>query len=152
MAAMVPSLVPREELQQALALESLARSAMVIVGPTISALLVVGAGAGWALAVDAATWLVAGILIGFVHLPRREAVADPAAGGEPEAASTIRELREGWTYVRTTTWLWVVVLGFGVLNAIHAGAWFTLGPALAKETIRVQGWGLVLSAEASACW
>jgi MFS family permease len=40
-----------------------------------------------------------------------------------------------------------VVAGFGVLNAIHAGAWFTLGPALAKETFGVRGWGLVLSAE-----
>ena len=42
----------------------------------------------------------------------------------------------------------MVVLGFGVLNAIHSGAWFTLGPARAKETIGEQGWGLVLSAEA----
>ena len=33
------------------------------------------------------------------------------------------------------------------MNAIHAGAWFTLGPALARETFGVRGWGLVLSAE-----
>ena len=37
--------------------------------------------------------------------------------------------------------------GFGVLNAIHAGAWFTLGPAVARDTIGVAGWGWVLSAE-----
>jgi MFS family permease len=43
--------------------------------------------------------------------------------------------------------LWVVVLGFGFLNAIHSGAWFTLGPAQAKATIGEQGWGYVLSAE-----
>jgi hypothetical protein len=30
---------------------------------------------------------------------------------------------------------------------IHTGAWFTLGPAVAKGTIGEQGWGLVLSAE-----
>lgn len=46
-----------------------------------------------------------------------------------------------------TTWLWVVVLAFGALNVIHAGAWFTLGPARADDTIGAQGWGLVLSAE-----
>ncbi len=34
-----------------------------------------------------------------------------------------------------------------MLNAIHAGAWFTLGPAVAKATIGEQGWGIVLSAE-----
>jgi MFS family permease len=48
---------------------------------------------------------------------------------------------------RGTTWLWVVVVGFGVMNAIHAGAWYTLGPALAKDTFGARGWGYVLSAE-----
>jgi hypothetical protein len=36
-----------------------------------------------------------------------------------------------------------------VLNAIHTGAWFTLGPAVADDTIGRQGWGYVLSAEAA---
>jgi len=40
-----------------------------------------------------------------------------------------------------------VVLAFGALNAIHMGGVYTLGPAVAKETIGEQGWGLVLSAE-----
>ena len=43
----------------------------------------------------------------------------------------------------------MVVAGFGVLNAIAAGAWLTLGPALAEETIGRQAWGWVLSAEAA---
>ena len=41
------------------------------------------------------------------------------------------------------------MLGFGFLNAIHTGAWFTLGPAQAKATIGEQGWGYVLSAESA---
>ncbi len=61
----------------------------------------------------------------------------------------VTELREGWTYFRSTTWLWVVVLAFGVLNAIHAGALLTLGPVLAKSSaIGEHGWGLIMSAEA----
>jgi MFS family permease len=140
MASMLPSVVAKEHLQPANALVSLARSAIVIIGPTLAALLVVSVGPGWALAVDATTWLVSGLLLGLVRLP---AVVRRSAGG-----STFTELREGWSYVRRTQWLWVVVLGFSVLNAIHAGAWFTLGPARAKETIGEQGWGLVLSAEA----
>ena len=78
-------------------------------------------------------------MLRLVRLPPR-----PARG---EPVSTVGELREGWTYFRSTTWLWVVVLGFGVLNGIHIGAWFTLGPAQAKATIGEQGWGYVLSAE-----
>ena len=140
MASMLPSVVAKEHLQPANALVSLARSGIVIIGPTLAALLVVSVGPGWALAVDATTWLVSGLLLGLVRLP---AVVRRSTG-----ASTFTELREGWSYVRRTQWLWVVVLGFSVLNAIHAGAWFTLGPARAKETIGEQGWGLVLSAEA----
>ena len=140
MASMLPSVVAEALQQPANALVSLARSAIVIIGPTLAALLVVSVGPGWALAVDATTWLVSGLLLGLVRLP---AVVRRSAGG-----STFTELREGWSYVRRTQWLWVVVLGFSVLNAIHAGAWFTLGPARAKETIGEQGWGLVLSAEA----
>lgn len=142
MAAIMPSLVPREQLQQANALVSLARSALVVLGPSVGALLVVTAGAGWALAVDAAAWLVAAVLLGFVRVPPR--VARPA---DEAAPGTFAELREGWSFVRSTTWLWVVVLAFGALNAVHAGAWTTLGPARAQDTIGAQGWGLVLSAE-----
>lgn len=140
MSSMLPSVVDREHLQPANALLSLARSGISILGPTVAALLVVGVGPGWALAVDAATWLVSGLLLGLIDVPR--------TGRSAAGTSTLAELREGWGYVRSTEWLWVVVLGFGLLNAIHAGAWFTLGPARAKDTIGEEGWGLVLSAEA----
>jgi len=140
MAGMVPGLVPRDQLQPANALLSLARGSLTVLGPSVGALLVVTVGSGWALAVDAATWLVAALLLLPVRLPAR-----PRSGGD----STLQELREGWTLFRTTTWLWVVVLAFGVLNAIHAGAWFTLGPAVADATVGKQGWGLVLSAESA---
>ena len=139
MASMVPQLVRRDQLQSANALLSLSRGGLTIIGPTIGALLVVTVGAGWALAVDALTWLVAAVLMMPMKIPPRVRTA--------ERTSTLHELREGWTLFRTTTWLWVVVLAFSALNMIHTGAWFTLGPAVAKGTIGEQGWGLVLSAE-----
>jgi MFS family permease len=139
MASMVPQLVRREQLQPANALLSMTRGGLTVLGPTIGALLVVTVGSGWALAFDALTWLVAAALLTAIKIPPR-----PAA---TERTSTWTELREGWSFFAGTTWLWAVVLGFAVLNAIHSGAWFTLGPALAKDTIGPQGWGLVLSAE-----
>ena len=138
MQGMIPQLVPRSQLQPANVLLSMARGGLAIVGPTVAAVLVVVVGPGWALAVDATTWLVAALLLLPVRLPRR--TTTPTAG-------VVHDLREGWQLFRTTTWLWVVVLGFGVLNAIHAGAWNTLGPAVAKETIGIRGWGYVVSAE-----
>lgn len=140
MASVLPQLVERSELQPANALVSLTRNGMMVVGPTIGALLVVTVGSGWALAVDAATWLLAALLLLPVAMPPKE-----PGGAAPD---TIGELREGWSFFWATPWLWIVVVGFGVLNAIHMGAWYTLGPAIADDTIGRQGWGFVLSAEA----
>jgi len=139
MASMVPQLVARNQLQSANALLSLSRGGLTVVGPTIGALLVVTVGPGWGLAANAATWLVSAIVLIPVKIPPRAA--------KEEETGTLRDLREGWTFFIGTTWLWVVVLTFGFLNAIHTGAWFTLGPAVAKDTIGEQGWGFVLSAE-----
>jgi MFS family permease len=140
LASIMPQLVPREQLQQANALMSLVRGGLTVIGPTVSALLVVSVGPGWALMADAATWIAAAVLLLGVHIPPPVAAAGAGAG-------TLAELRDGWDYFRRTTWLWVVVAAFGVLNAIQTGAISTLGPAVAKATIGEQGWGLVLSAE-----
>lgn len=139
MAGMVPQLVPRAELQPANALLSLTRNGLTVLGPTVGALLVVTAGAGWALAVNALTWALAALFLMPVRIPPRERASSD---------STVAELREGWSFFRRTTWLWVVVLGFGFLNMIHIGALMTLGPVVAEDTIGRQGWGFVLSAEA----
>jgi MFS family permease len=140
MASMVPQLVPRDQLQPANALLSLTRNSLTVLGPTIGALLVVTIGSGWALAVDAATWFVAALLLLPVRIPPRERKA---------STSTVAELREGWSFFWSTTWLWVVVVAFGILNMIHVGTMQTLGPAVAQDVEGVgrQGWGFVLSAE-----
>lgn len=140
MASMVQGLVPRSQLQPANTLLSLTRNSLTVIGPTLGALLVVTVGSGWAIAVDAATWLMAALLLTGVRIPARQEPAEPS--------STLTELREGWTFFRRTTWLWVVVVGFGVLNGIQSGAWFVLGPVVAQDTIGRQAWGYVLSAEA----
>ena len=137
--SITPRLVPPDLLQQANALQSLARGTFRVIGPSLAALLVVTVGPGWGLAVDAATWLAAAAILLLVRLPPRP----PRAA----ASSAFGDLRAGWSYVRGTTWLWVVVLAFTALNAVQAGAWFTLGPAQAKATIGAQAWGIVLSAQ-----
>ena len=142
MGGLMPQLVPHDELQKANALMSLVRGGLAVIGPSASALLVVTVGAGWALFVDALTWFAAAALLLGMRVPRR--VAE-----RPERPGTLAELREGWVYFRRTAWLWLVVLAFCGLNAIHSGAMSTLGPVIAKQTIGEQGWGVVLSAEAA---
>jgi MFS family permease len=142
LASVLPQLVPRDQLQSANVLTSMMRSVLTIVGPSVAGILVVTLGAGWALAIDGITYLASAALLLKVVLP--------APARRSEGTSTITELREGWTFFRQTTWLWVVVLAFCALCALHQGGFFTLGPVLAKGTaIGEQGWGLILSAEAA---
>jgi len=141
MASVMPQLVPRDQLQSANALVSLSRGGLAILGPSISALLVVTVGPGWALAVDALTWLLSAILLLKVRLPARQRSVDGPR------SSMVQELREGWAVFVGIRWLWIVVAAFALLNAIQTGALMTLGPALANHTIGASGWGLALSAE-----
>ncbi len=141
LASVMPQLVPREQLQQANVLMSMMRGALTVIGPSVAGILVVTVGPGWALVVDGVSYLGAALLLLPVHIPRRERGT--------ETPGMLAELREGWTVFRGTTWLWVVVASFAVLNAIHSGAITTLGPVLAKQSdIGERGWGLILSAEA----
>lgn len=138
MEGIFPQLVPRRLLQQANVLQSMMRSGLRIIAPTAAAWLVVSAGPGWALAVNALTWVAAAELLTRVQLPPRDRTATP---------SVLGDLREGWAVFTGHTWLWVVVLSFSFLNAVHAGAWSTLGPPHAKDTIGETGWGYLLSVE-----
>ncbi|MFC7596656.1 MFS transporter [Terrabacter sp. GCM10028922] len=144
MMGIVPLVVDRARLQQANALLSFSRSGLAIIGPAVAGLLVVGVGPGWALAVDALTYAVAIVCLTRVGLPR------PSDDTRSRRQSMVRELREGWSEFTRREWLWVVVLAFGLTNAIHAGVIGVLGPLVAKSTeaIGEAGWGLVLSAEA----
>jgi len=140
MASVMPQLVPRDQLQPANVLMSMQRGTLNVIGPTIGGVLVVTVGPGWALGVDGLTYLAAAALLLLVKIP--------APPPRAEDASMVAELREGWRYFRATTWLWVIVVAFGVLNALHS-AFNTLGPVMAVRTdIGEAGWGLILSAGA----
>lgn len=141
MQGLVPQLVPNRLLQQANALMSFAMQGTTVIGPALAGLIVAGPGAGWALAVDAMTYAIAVLALARVTIP-------PVARA---TTSMLHDLREGWSEFTSRQWLWVIVLAFGFLNAIHVGAWVVLGPFIATrhpDLLGERGWGLVLSAEA----
>lgn len=138
---LVPQLVPPRLLQQANALMSFAKNGTMVIGPALAGLVVAGPGPGWALAVDALAFLLAAGALTLIAVP-------PLAA---RSSSMVGDLREGWTEFTSRTWLWVIVAAFGVLNAVHAGAWLVLGPFVAQShpgALGERGWGIVLSAEA----
>lgn len=139
-AAVVPQTVPVAVRQQANALVRLGTNGVMILGAAVGGVLVATAGPGWGLAVDAASFLLAG---GFFAFVRVSDVRDRSAA----RPSTWADLRGGWTAFTAQTWVWVVVAAFGVINACITGGVQVLGPAVADHTIGRPAWGVVLAAE-----
>jgi len=139
--AFLPAVVAPRRLQEANALRSLAASAGRIAGPLLAGVLVATAGAGWALAVDAATYAVSAVLV----LGIRVAGA-PAGVGPAERATVLADLRAGWTAFRSRRWLWAIVAWAAVGNVV-LGAWRVLGPVVAEHDLGgVTAWSAIIAA------
>ena len=135
--AVLPEVVPAEDLQPANALRSTAVSASEIGGPVVAGVLVAAAGAGWAIAADALTFVVSAACLALLRLPARAA---------REPSSFVADLREGWVAFRSRRWLWSALAYFAVGNLMWA-AWSALGPVVADRDLGgADDWGLVLGA------
>jgi len=139
MEGMVPQLVPKALLKPANLLMQQVTSGVQVFGPALSGILVAAFGSGPGLAVDAASWAIAALMM----LPVRTRLTRAR-----HESGILHGLIEGWGYFRKTQWLWVIVAAFSLLNAISTGALNTLGPAIANQTIGSHGWGIVRSAQA----
>jgi len=123
----VPRTVPPAEVQQAQALSSLTLNLAELTGPAIATALVLGAGAGWAFLLDAATFVVSATLL--LHV--RTVATAPAA---EERGTVLGELKEGFREVSSRPWLWVTVIVFSLAVPVGYAPLFVLGPTIAEET------------------
>jgi hypothetical protein len=95
------------------------------------------AGAGWAVAVDAATFALSATFLVLLRLPKRL-----VARGD----SFVADLRGGWVAFRSRRWVWTVVVYFAASNVLWA-AWLALGPIVARDDLGgAAAWGTVLAA------
>ena len=134
---LLPAIVPPEKLQQANGIRATLLSAGEIGGPVLAGVLVAAVGAGWALAVDAATFAVSGLLLLGLRVPGRV---------ERAATGFMEDLREGWDTFSGTTWVWTFVLWAAVMN-LTFGAWNVLGPVVAEQELGgAAAWGAVNAA------
>ncbi len=155
---LLPQTVPEPEIQRASALTGLSENVAEFAGPALATALVLGLGAGWAFALDAATFLLSAAFLWRVR-PRRRALArapDEALVREPgEApergpsgwAGVWSELREGAREVRSRAWVWGTLASFCVALFTGLATWYVLGPAIAREQYGGVGvYGLVSAA------
>jgi Major Facilitator Superfamily len=135
----VPQTVPVSMLQQANATLRLALNGTNIAGAALGGILVAATSPGWAILVDAVSYGLAAAALGAMNLPR---------GLRLEGSSVLSELHEGWRDFWSRTWLWAIVVQFGVVNAVGSGALQILGPVVAKRHLGgAAAWGAVLTAE-----
>ncbi len=125
--AIVPEVVPREELLQANALrEMLEPLGIRFAGPALGGLLIALFGVGTAFLIDAITFLVSAAAV--VGIRRR-----PAPQGEHE--SMWRDLKEGFAYVRAHAWLWGTLLGAALFLLFTFGPFEVLLPYVIRNDL-----------------
>jgi MFS family permease len=122
---LVPQTVPEELIQPAKAATSTSETLAGALGPALATALVFGVGAGWTFAADAATFVISAAFL-IPMRPRRRGIV-------VVRETLLRELREGWSAVRSRRWVWTTIALFSVALMCDFGAWFTLGPTVAQD-------------------
>lgn len=132
-------LVGREDLRDAIALNSSGFNLARIVGPAIGAVVIAQAGIAWCFAVNALSYLTVLIGLSRVQLPPWHLPRMPK--------SPLQEIRDGLAYVtgdRTVRGILSLVTVFSILGIPY----IALMPVLARDQLRLGagGYGLLLTA------
>lgn len=136
---LIPQVSSPGRLQDANALRGLAGSTGQIIGPAAAGLIVAVGGAGWAIAIDAATYAVSAYCLARLRLP---------TGGVPSSQTFLSQLRAGWQEFRSRTWLWVIVLQFSLFHLVAYAPFMVLGAVVTRTSLGgATAWGLILTAQ-----
>jgi MFS family permease len=127
----LPQTVPEEDIQEANALRGLTLNLAEFAGPALATALVLGPGAGWAFAVDAATFLLSAAFL--LRVRPRERGFEAAAREDEESLSLWAQMREGAREVRARSWVWATLAAFCAALFFGLAPWFVLGPVVAHE-------------------
>lgn len=132
-------LVGRDDLRDAIALNSSGFNLARIFGPAMGAAIIAGFGIAWCFAVNAASYLTVLIGLALIRLPRREI---PAAADSPWEG-----MRAGIAFVRNEPRLRGLVEVISVMS-ILATPTLALMPVMARDQLALGagGYGLLLSA------
>ncbi|HEY7464488.1 MAG TPA: MFS transporter [Candidatus Limnocylindria bacterium] len=131
--AIVPDLLPDEELPQANALQGLVRPLMIrLVGPAIGGFVVATAGPGAAFVVDGSSFVLSAVAIGAIATrPSRSAVSHGVR-------QTLTEMAEGFAFVRRNPWCWATLLAAMFSLLVFIGPIQVLLPYLVKNRLGLE--------------
>ena len=125
--ALVPQLLPEDELAQANSLDQLIRPlALRLAGPALGGLLVGSVGTGWAFALDACSFAVS--------IATLTAMA-PVPAQSTGPAFVARDLGAGLRYVRSNPWIWATLVSAAVAYLLFMGPTEVLLPFVVKHKL-----------------
>ncbi|HEX4655299.1 MAG TPA: MFS transporter [Mycobacteriales bacterium] len=140
MTGVVPEMAPPGQLQQANSVLRLGLNFARLLGLAVGGALVAAIGAGWTLAIDAASFFASAVLIAGL------------GPGEPlpvGGTSLLSDLRTGGREFFSHQWLWVIVAQFSFLVAVSQASIGVLGPIVAKQHLGgAPAWSLIVAADA----
>ena len=136
--ALIPALVPQQQLPQAFALLNPSRELAVLTGPALSGLLIAASGPGLMYLVDAVTYAILIIDLALIR------VAD--LPGAPRDESVWRQIADGFVFVRRRRIVWMMMSLD--LSATLFSSYRVVLPALALHRLHIgaTGYGLLSSA------
>ena len=140
MSGVLPALVPDEHLQKTNSVNNLFSNGAIILGAAVGGIIVAGWGSTWALAIDALTFVIGGlVLFSFRHVSTR---------GEKTENSMFDDLIHGWKIFISFRWIVIGVFGFSFIILALAAGENVLGPLIALEEFNgAKSWSLVLTFE-----
>jgi MFS family permease len=153
--AIPPQLVPEDDLASANALNGLSQQAGSLIGPALGALFVALTSPAAAFALDGATFVFSAFCLLAMRMPHvvEQRVDSPtkANAGERSGAATglLGEIREGFAYLMSWSWLWVNTL-FGAVANIGLATLAVSLPLLVHKVYGEGVWllGAMVSADA----
>jgi len=139
LSGLVKELLSPAEIQQGNALNGLASSVGVAVGPALAGVIIAFSNPGVAIAVDGATYIASALLLLSIRIRWPRIHTDEGM---------MRLMKDGWAEFTSRTWLWVSIVGFSLINVFIFAPFLVLGPTLADAYLGgARSWGFIASAE-----
>lgn len=141
--AMLPALVAREELTQAVGLNTLQFMTGQLVGPVLATLVLTTGGYAWAFAINAATFLAPIAAMAYLYRRRLAGSFEYA-----ERAGSLRVRQGSTSYVRSQPWVFFVLIAIVMTSAVTEVI-RTTAPVLVTERLGAPSSeaGLIIAAQ-----
>lgn len=119
MSGVLPEILPKERLQEGNAVIGLMSNIGYISGTLIGGVLVATFNPGWAMLVDAISFLIAGLILWNLDLPSKSRVESPGIA---------HDLKVGWREFISRSWVVTMVFCFAFINMSFESMLQVLGP------------------------